>query len=99
MTTVLRRLAQLCFTSQVAFASTAMFGNICCNAIAGRIDLAGFFPQYTDIHCSLLSSELAAEQPRDNIYNCSVIVFRVSYTHHWHHGLQLSYPEEEKNLP
>ena len=48
------------FFLSAGFAFTAMFENICGNAIAGGIDLAGLFPQYIDIRRGAIITFVAA---------------------------------------
>lgn len=48
------------FFLAAGFAFTAMFENICGNAIAGGIDLAGLFPRYIDIRRGAIITFLAA---------------------------------------
>ncbi|KAF2132628.1 hypothetical protein P153DRAFT_382250 [Dothidotthia symphoricarpi CBS 119687] len=48
------------FFLSAGFALTAMFENICGNAIAGGIDLAGLFPRYIDIRRGAIITFLAA---------------------------------------
>lgn len=48
------------FFLSAGFAFTAMFENICGNAIAGGIDLAGLFPRYIDIRRGAIITFLAA---------------------------------------
>jgi NCS1 family nucleobase:cation symporter-1 len=48
------------FFLSAGFAFTAMFENICGNAIAGGIDLAGVFPRYIDIRRGAIITFLAA---------------------------------------
>ncbi|GKT46841.1 transporter mfs1 [Colletotrichum spaethianum] len=43
-----------------AFAFTSMFENVCSNAVAGGIDLAGLFPRYIDIRRGALITFFAA---------------------------------------
>ncbi|KAL2278622.1 hypothetical protein FJTKL_14340 [Diaporthe vaccinii] len=59
------------FFLALAFAFTSMFENVCSNAVAGGIDLAGLFPRYIDIRRGALNHllrrlghpALAADQP------------------------------------
>lgn len=44
----------------LAFAFTSMFENVCSNAVAGGIDLAGLFPRYLDIRRGALLTFAAA---------------------------------------
>jgi NCS1 family nucleobase:cation symporter-1 len=48
------------FFLSAGFAFTAMFENICGNAIAGGIDLAGLFPRYIDIRRGAIITFFAA---------------------------------------
>ncbi|PVI08010.1 hypothetical protein DM02DRAFT_666020 [Periconia macrospinosa] len=48
------------FFLSAGFAFTAMFENICGNAVAGGIDLAGLFPKYIDIRRGAIITFLAA---------------------------------------
>lgn len=48
------------FFLAAGFAFTAMFENICGNAIAGGIDLAGMFPRYIDIRRGAIITFVAA---------------------------------------
>lgn len=48
------------FFLAAGFAFTAMFENICGNAIAGGIDLAGLFPRYIDIRRGAIITFVAA---------------------------------------
>jgi NCS1 family nucleobase:cation symporter-1 len=48
------------FFLSAGFALTAMFENICGNAIAGGIDLAGLFPNYIDIRRGAIITFVAA---------------------------------------
>ncbi|KAL5116926.1 hypothetical protein ACEQ8H_005143 [Pleosporales sp. CAS-2024a] len=48
------------FFLAAGFAFTAMFENICGNAIAGGIDLAGLFPKYIDIRRGAIITFVAA---------------------------------------
>ncbi|KAF2001266.1 NCS1 nucleoside transporter family protein-like protein [Amniculicola lignicola CBS 123094] len=48
------------FFLSAGFAFTAMFENICGNAVAGGIDLAGLFPRYIDIRRGAIITFLAA---------------------------------------
>jgi NCS1 family nucleobase:cation symporter-1 len=48
------------FFLAAGFAFTAMFENICGNAVAGGIDLAGLFPRYIDIRRGAIITFLAA---------------------------------------
>ncbi|KAK8081654.1 uracil permease [Apiospora saccharicola] len=48
------------FFASLAFAFTSMFENVCSNAVAGGIDLAGLFPQYIDIRRGALITFCAA---------------------------------------
>jgi NCS1 family nucleobase:cation symporter-1 len=48
------------FFLSAGFAFTAMFENICGNAIAGGIDLAGLFPRYIDIRRGAIITFVAA---------------------------------------
>jgi NCS1 family nucleobase:cation symporter-1 len=48
------------FFLAAGFALTAMFENICGNAIAGGIDLAGLFPRYIDIRRGAIITFIAA---------------------------------------
>lgn len=47
------------FFLSAGFALTAMFENICGNAVAGGIDLAGLFPKYIDIRRGALITFIA----------------------------------------
>lgn len=47
------------FFLSASFALTAMFENICGNAVAGGIDLAGLFPRYIDIRRGALITFIA----------------------------------------
>ncbi|RDW88204.1 uracil permease-2 [Coleophoma cylindrospora] len=47
------------FFLSAGFALTAMFENICGNAVAGGIDLAGLFPEYIDIRRGALITFIA----------------------------------------
>ncbi|WDK15240.1 NCS1 nucleoside transporter [Colletotrichum graminicola] len=48
------------FFLALAFAFTSMFENVCSNAVAGGIDLAGLFPRYIDIRRGALITFFAA---------------------------------------
>ncbi|KAK8050471.1 NCS1 nucleoside transporter family protein-like protein [Apiospora phragmitis] len=48
------------FFASLAFAFTSMFENVCSNAVAGGIDLAGLFPRYIDIRRGALITFCAA---------------------------------------
>lgn len=48
------------FFLSASFALTAMFENICENAVAGGIDLAGLFPHYIDIRRGAIITFVAA---------------------------------------
>ncbi|KAF2281378.1 uncharacterized protein EI97DRAFT_447379 [Westerdykella ornata] len=48
------------FLLSAGFAFTAMFENICGNAVAGGIDLAGVFPRYIDIRRGAIITFVAA---------------------------------------
>ncbi|KAE9569815.1 Transporter aclS [Colletotrichum fructicola] len=48
------------FFLALAFAFTSMFENVCSNAVAGGIDLAGLFPRYIDIRRGALLTFFAA---------------------------------------
>lgn len=48
------------FFASLAFAFTSMFENVCSNAVAGGIDLAGLFPRYIDIRRGALLTFCAA---------------------------------------
>ncbi|KAI3541303.1 NCS1 nucleoside transporter [Colletotrichum filicis] len=48
------------FFLALAFAFTSMFENVCSNAVAGGIDLAGLFPRYLDIRRGALLTFAAA---------------------------------------
>ncbi|KAF2187673.1 hypothetical protein K469DRAFT_737833 [Zopfia rhizophila CBS 207.26] len=48
------------FFLALGFASTAMFENICGNAVAGGIDLAGLFPRYINIRRGAIITFIAA---------------------------------------
>lgn len=48
------------FFLSLGFCLTAMFENICGNAVAGGIDLAGMFPRYINIHRGAIMTFLAA---------------------------------------
>ncbi|KAF2464113.1 NCS1 nucleoside transporter family protein-like protein [Lindgomyces ingoldianus] len=48
------------FFLSAGFALTAMFENICGNAVAGGIDLAGLFPRYIDIRRGAIITFVAA---------------------------------------
>ncbi|KAK1979727.1 permease for cytosine/purines, uracil, thiamine, allantoin-domain-containing protein [Colletotrichum cereale] len=47
------------FFLTLAFAFTSMFENVCSNAVAGGIDLAGLFPRYIDIRRGALITFVA----------------------------------------
>ena len=48
------------FFLALAFAFTSMFENVCGNAVAGGIDLAGLMPRYIDIRRGALLTFFAA---------------------------------------
>ncbi|ORY61011.1 uracil permease [Pseudomassariella vexata] len=48
------------FFLAISFAFTSMFENVCSNAVAGGIDLAGLFPRYIDIRRGALITFFAA---------------------------------------
>ena len=48
------------FFLALAFAFTSMFENVCSNAVAGGIDLAGLFTRYLDIRRGALLTFFAA---------------------------------------
>ena len=85
MAKVLRPAARVFFLS-FGFALTSMFENVCGNAVAGSIDLAGLFPNYINILRGADRAAVAAGQSRCDVYQCPEFLRRLLVPDHGHHG-------------